>query len=682
MMVKYIIRFLHKHSFPIYLLGLSIVTYGLLAFSLGFYLDDWYIVLYQKYFGASGFLQFFKEDRPFFGYVYMVFLPIFKDSQIAWQLFAVFTRWLATLAFWQISTKLFPKHSKIWKWAAILFLVYPGFQFHWFSIMYSQVYFLLAVYFLSYFFMFKAIQDRARWPRYLLFLTISLVCEIIGIVPMEYFYGLELFRPVVIYALFQQEDPKHNKPFIKTILHWLPYLTVFGGFTVFRVSQSSNYSYQVGILSKLASQPVQTLIDLTKEITETVLNAAFTTWWNAGKLLNLKTVSAATVAMVVLMIISAVITYFFLVKKINNDNPTENTPHAWVVMLCGLVLLIFALAPYVAASFTVSLDFPYNRFLLSLAPGIGFFIAGALDEFLRTEKQKVVLIALLTGLAVGSQFMAARGFYLQWVAQKDFFWQLSWRAPGLKPGTALITEDLPFAKYSSGPSLSAPLNMIYSPENKTHQLNNLFLLISSPQGDAVPEYTPGNSIHYSFRHLDFSGNTDSLIVFYKPGNGCLRLLSPDDSPEEFTFSQRKWFWDQAIPLSNLDQIITNPESPAIPLVKYFGNVDTDQWCYYYEKADLARQLDNWGQVIEYYNQASAHGFRSTNNQEMLPLIEAYLQTGQIDQAITLGSHLFTTDATDIAGVCKLFKRMEPLYENSATSREKIALLVNQMNCGE
>jgi len=65
-----------------------------------------------------------------------------------------------------------------------------------------------------------------------------------------------------------------------------------------------------------------------------------------------------------------------------------------------------------------------------------------------------------------------------------FFWQLTWRAPGLKAGTALVSEDLPFVKYSSGNSLSAPLNLIYSPDNKTHQLNNLIMLISSPQGDA------------------------------------------------------------------------------------------------------------------------------------------------------------------------------------------------------
>jgi len=45
-------------------------------------------------------------------------------------------------------------------------------------------------------------------------------------------------------------------------------------------------------------------------------------------------------------------------------------------MLGGLALIIFALAPFIAASFIVSLDFPNNRFLLSLAPGVGVFIAG------------------------------------------------------------------------------------------------------------------------------------------------------------------------------------------------------------------------------------------------------------------------------------------------------------------
>jgi len=198
----------NKFFFPAFLLGLTILTYGLLSFSLGFYLDDWYIALYQKYFGASGFIKFFEEDRPFLAYVYMLFLPIFKDSRAGWQIFAVITRWLATVSFWVLLNQLFPRLKKLWKFAAILFLVYPGFQFHWFAIMYSQVYLLMAIYFGSYLFMLKAFNQRKIGFAYIGWTLAALVSLVVGIVPMEYFYGMELFRPIVLWLLLYRESRK------------------------------------------------------------------------------------------------------------------------------------------------------------------------------------------------------------------------------------------------------------------------------------------------------------------------------------------------------------------------------------------------------------------------------------------------------------------------------------------
>lgn len=235
--------------------------------------------------------------------------------------------------------------------------------------------------------------------------------------------------------------------------------------------------------------------------------------------------------MVALIIFGVVVTYFVLRSGLKEPSKEEPFIHGWIIMLLGLFLTVVALAPFIAASFPVSLEFPSNRFLLALAPGISIFLVGAIDELLRTENQKMVLVALLCGLSIGSHFMASRGFTLQWQAQKDFFWQLTWRVPGLLPGTALVSEDVPFSQYFSGPSMTAPLNMIYSPENKSSHLDNVILLTSSPQADAIPTYERGIDLNFSYRFLDFSGNTNALIIFYKPSNGCLRLFSPEILPK-------------------------------------------------------------------------------------------------------------------------------------------------------
>lgn len=672
--------FFLRFHFPIFLLGLTVLAYGLYATSLGFFLDDWYIARHQNIFGGSGFFQFFQEDRPFLAYVYRIFVPIFGDNPTAWQIFALFTRWLTAVSFWVVLNNLFPAQKKIWKWSAILFLIYPGFQFHWFAIMYSQVYFLMAVYFISFLFMQKAIISRNSWWTYAGFTLASLICLIIGIVPMEYFYGIELIRPVVLWFILRRIYPQPLKTLGRTLLHWLPYLAVYAGFTGYRILYSSKYSYQVGILNQFSGDPVTALLDLVSKIFWSVYDAALAAWWNLIQLFNRELRASVSKTMLILIFISGLIVFLVLSRKDNLNTEERKKSYGWVVMLCGLLLTLFALIPFTAASFEVSLEFPNNRFLLALSPGIALFIAGAAEEFLRTEKQKIIVVAVLSGLAVGSQFIASNGYKTHWNAQEDFFWQLTWRAPALEPGTALVSEDLPFSKYFSGTSLSAPLNMIYDPGNKTSNLNYHIILTSSPLGDAIPSYDPGIPFEISYRGLDFHGNTNDLIVFYKPPKGCLRLLSSEVSPDEFRYSDRAALWAKSIPRSNLDLIITNPTVPAVPDAKYFGEENTNQWCYYFEKADLARQQQDWTKVIEIYDQAGNAGFSPGNIPEWLPLMEAYFQTGQVDLALQINNIFAPTDPTETATLCRLLQRTAANPALSADDNDRIMEIINLHKC--
>ncbi|HSN95326.1 MAG TPA: hypothetical protein VLR89_09745, partial [Anaerolineaceae bacterium] len=84
-------------------LSLLIVTglsYGLLAKKMGFFLDDWYIIGTYRAFGVSRFIEYFQGDRPLLSYVYLIFMPIFKDSILGWQIFALIAKWLSALTLW------------------------------------------------------------------------------------------------------------------------------------------------------------------------------------------------------------------------------------------------------------------------------------------------------------------------------------------------------------------------------------------------------------------------------------------------------------------------------------------------------------------------------------------------------------------------------------------------------
>ncbi len=643
---------------PIVLLGTCTLAYGLLIPWLGFYLDDWYIVLFQKYFGALQFSQFFAQDRPLFGYVYQVFVPIFKDSRVAWQMFAVLTHALAGCCFWWLLIKLMPSRKKLAATAALFFVVYPGFQFHWFSVMYSQVFMLLAIYFVSYILMIEAVNAK---KRSVLFTIGALICLIIGIVPQETFFGLELVRPFILGVVIWRQEARKGKLFSQTLLNWIPYFGVVVGFVVYRLSNSKEYSYQVSLFSELAHNPIQTALRLISEIFWGTVDSIFTTWIDLINLLKRDLLTSVSLLILLLILIGIGLSWFILNNKVEDENK-QNKNH-WILWI-SLIATLSAMTPFIAGSFKISLEFPNNRYLIALAPGACLFLAGMIDSVIKTQKNRLLISIVLIGFAIGSQFQTARSYMLSWQAQQDFFWQLSWRVPEMRPNTVLISEDLPFSKYYSGPSLSAPLNLIYAPESTSHKIPYL-LLLTSQQGDIIPSYETDQPISSSFRTFEFRGNTSNMVVFKKYSDGCLRIITSQDNPMEFTNKNDRGFWLGAIPLSNINRILLEQsESTSLP-EKYFGKENRNQWCYFFEKADLARQRHNWEQTIQYYQDAKKMGFEPLIDTEWLPLVDAYIQIKNFDKALEITKLISDHDRTNTAGFCELWQGVKTEDTNVA-----------------
>lgn len=638
---------LSKLPAPLIFFMVCFLAYGLLIPWLGFYLDDWYIILFQKYFGSGNFSLFFENDRPLFAYVYDIFVPIFKDSKLAWQIFVLITHTLAVSCFWWLLIKLMPTNRKLALVAALFFAVYPGFQFHWFSVMYGQVFLLYAVYFLSYILMVYAVNAERRKLFYWLGAGL---CLIIGVVPQETFIGLELARLIVLWVVLAQRYPDHGKRLKRTLLFWLPFLMIVTGFVFYRLGNAASFSYQASLFSDLSARPLDTIARLFTEVFWGAVDALLTAWINLIRLLKRDLLSFVSAVMIVVIVIGGGLNYFYLKgKKEDEVQPYQNR---WVLW-ASLLITISAMAPFLAGSFKINLDFPNNRYLIALAPGACLFLAAAIDALLRTDKQKLIISSVLIGFAIGSHFMTARSFMLTWQAQQDFFWQLSWRAPEIKDNTALVTEDLPFSDYFSGTSLTAPINLIYASERNSHQIPYLFVLMTQ-QNEVIPVVKSDQPIDYSFRSFIFTGNTSEMLLFTKPSDGCLRIYSTQDSSIEHIYSQRYSFWQSAIPLSNLGRIIPDPEIPAIPPRKYFGAEDRNQWCYYFEKADLARQQQDWAKVVGYYQDAQAAGFKPLLDSEWLPLMDAYIQLNELDKALEITKTINDFDQTTTAGFCKLW----------------------------
>lgn len=665
---------LRKLTLALGLLLITTLSYGLLANKMGFFLDDWYIVSTYRVFGVAGFSQYFQGDRPLLSYVYLIFMPIFKDSLLAWQVFAIFTKWLSALIFWILLDMLVPGRRLFNYATALLFGVYPGFKFHYFVIMYSQTYFLLALYFLSYILMLLALKPgKWRWH----FTVLALICQFIGIAPMEYFYGLELIRPILLFMVLPGQEQPFGKRSLAAIKRWLPYALVFLAFTAFRVLSSRQFSYQFNLLSDLQSNTLNTLLDLAVNLIQGVFDSCLMVWTYFKEIIDTSEDLRAIILRVGLVGVAGLLSFLllFLTRK-GRASLEIRTPSS--IMWLGLASVLAAMVPFLIAGFKVNLNFPFNRFMLPLSVGACVFIVALIEQLFRTQTQKIIILSLLVGLSVGANYLNAREYKLSWERQKDFFAQLTWRAPQIKPNTNLVTTTLPFANYFSGTSLSAPLNLIYAPDNHSNPIPYQIVLVATAERTQLPALVPNQTIFSRLRGFLFNGNTSDMLVVHVPEKGCLRILNSDSDRSIFLNDYDYDLWKEIIPLSNPSRILSDSPQTSLP-IRYFGKTSENHWCYFYEKAELANQFKDWAKTKDLYLETQTLGLNPESNDELLPFIRAFSETGNYQTALNLSETLADPDQVTKKMFCDFW--IEELKNLSSSNiKDRAINLIKSWHC--
>jgi hypothetical protein len=330
-----------------------------------------------------------------------------------------------------------------------------------------------------------------------------------------------------------------------------------------------------------------------------------------------------------------------------------------------------------AAGLPVKLEFPYNRFMLAIMPGSALLLA-ALVGWLRPRWAKLVLLSLLVGTAAGWHFTTANTFRVEWFNLRAMLRQLTWRAPGIQPGTLLAAYELPFQYYSDN-SLTAVVNWTYAPEYTTGDLPYLVAYQSVRKGSALKDRTPNTVVSAPYRSLQFTGNTSNSLVLYQPVEGCLRLL--DARYADLTalpYADDRL--TEIVGLANLDRIISDPARPAVPIPQYFPGDGQDDWCYYFEKADLARQMGDTAGVVKLWDAANKAGYSPRNPFELQPFIEGLGSQGRLDEAYQLTRQLFADVPSADMGLCQIWGRINQAQPDSLSSLPGLEQLLVDMRC--
>lgn len=622
---------------PLILLVLCVLSYGLLVSTLGFYWDDWPLLWVWRSQGTSGVVAYEALGRPLNNWLCAATLALIGEKPLAWHLLALAGRWLSAVAFWWWLRGLWPRKTWEIASAACLFAVYPGFTQQPIALSYAIEFVSLVCFGFSLGAMVWAQRKPALfWP-----LTVSAVlASALSLMTAENYYGLDLMRPAILWLVIGETVPERYQRARNAVKYWVPYLSVWSlllAWRLFFVSRDTGYKDPSAYLQQILRNPFSELLTRTWRAVQDVIETGLMAWVQAFRPEAFDLSSRAVWMGLLLAILSwiVVVSYLSRLRAESNAPPTPGNEAGWPrsAMALSLIALVAGGLPVWFANRQVTLDNLNNRYALAEMFGACILVVALVQMIARTRRQQIVTVGVVIGLAVGLQFRNANGYRRDWASQKALFSQLAWRAPGLKRGTAVLLDDrrvsIPghFEALANDYSLSPPLNILYSGNLETAPADYWLFNLSQQLGSIVPGIERDIPLKRRLRTIEFSGSTsNSLAIWFSPPS-CLRVLDPvrDELP-------------QLTALARASQRISNPslieddKTAAGRLASIFGSDPADSWCYYFEKADLARQNGEWETVARLGDEARQKRLSPADATEWLPFIESYLETGRYEDS--------------------------------------------------
>jgi hypothetical protein len=178
------------------------------------------------------------------------------------------------------------------------------------------------------------------------------------------------------------------------------------------------------------------------------------------------------------------------------------------------------------------------------------------------------------------------------------------------------------------------------------------------------------------RAATFNGSTSQVIVIHMPEAGCLRVLDPALG-DQVTYDKESKFLVDAIPLSKPGLIdVDSIQTPHIPFV----TEPQHTWCYYFTKAELARQQGDWQKAVDLYEEAISLEYEPGDAFEWLVFIEAQAMTGNVRVARQLSESAIAEDARVRAGVCQVWKRVQAADSGRSDLQSAAASMFLDFEC--
>lgn len=522
---------------------LAIITAGILAFglqlpSLGLFQDDWHFIHYGSAAGAQGMLDFLTMDgRPTAAWVYALGYPLLRFSPLPWHVLSLTLRLVTVLLTFSTLTTLFPRRTRANAIAAFFFLLYPFFILQPQAVVYTEHWMSFALFMLSMLLMLRAIQNPKRW---LPFTALAVLATTLHLFTVEYFVGLELLRPLAIWMTVERNNISLYARLKRGVITWLPYLLILLLFLVWRTFILGNLGLRNNPMEAFSFQTILvTLQNLGADIALVLVSS----WFKLVDPVALELTRARNIIVLFITVASGIAAYLysrFLADNNTSQSPITNyqLPRSTSYLLAGFLAFLLGLAPAYAANFIIHLKLePWNgRFALAALPGAAMILSFVFESIFTSAQTRRVIFAVLIGLCIGYHNRVAFDFKNAWEKQVTLYEQLTWRAPYIEPGTAIIT-DQEILGYMGDYPTSFALNTIYREASLWDDTKSLrpspywFFAMSENLGTDANSLVEGVELTAKKYASTFVGDShDSLIILFEPEkNQCLWILRPEDA---------------------------------------------------------------------------------------------------------------------------------------------------------
>ncbi|MCA1900076.1 MAG: hypothetical protein LDL50_05135 [Chloroflexi bacterium] len=640
------------------LLAISAAAYLPHAVRLTYYKDDWYYVYDGMIGGAKVFHEMFRIDRPARGFFFEWFFTLFGANPLPWHIGAFVWRGAAAVAAWSLFGILWKGERKFAFFAALFFAVYPGYSWWVSAIEYQPMMASLALQVFSIALTWQSLLSRNRIEKAVC-VAASLLTGWAYIALVDYAIGMEAFRLLGVFLLINRGGERNLWKGILNALRALGWgLLIPLGFAFWRLFFFENQRAATDIgaqLGALAENPASTAVNWLLQIYNSLVNLAVQAWLSQFPVF-LQGMRLRDLAAGVFLAAGALLPLALFEKRIEDASGFDRDRLRSEALTLGGLGMFFGVLPVVMANRYVNIG-GFSHYGLPASLAAGLFMAAVLDMISMKKARSVLLYVLLSFAILAHYGIAIRALQEQRALQ-EFWWQVSWRAPAIREGTTLALHyPLPGLGDDDFGVMEAA-NLVYFP-NPTGQIPVHYPLAGLTLNErTLPDILNAPPVRETkYRSHTITFDYDNLLVISQPApyscahvmDGSQPLISTLDPLEAAL----------AAPRSKIETVILNAAA-AIPPQTVYGDEPAHEWCYYFQKADLAAQSGDWERVVSLGEEALRLKFSPDDRVEWMPFLKAYALTGRAEQLETTAKRVIGEKALRLQACAMLSGIEEPL----------------------